>query len=110
MVAKKKLVVLNPGEREDIRQGIEEQGVSDNKKKAMLKDLHLIEAALGADRSVVSLDDTVRDLFSVTANNIADLRTVLWVNPVRENAIVWLENGAPTGGVRSQQWLLGSNN
>lgn len=111
MVAKKKMVVLNPGGREDIRQEIKEQDVSGNKKKAMLKDFHLIEAALGADHSIVSLDDKVRDLFSATTNNIADLRAVLWVNPVHDHEKVmgWLNDGAPIDGARWQQWRLGNH-
>lgn len=109
MVAKRKLVAFNPGEREDIRQGIKGQEVADNKKKAMIKDCHLIEAALATHLSIISLDDTARDLFSATTNNIADLRAVLWINPVRdrEKIIEWLKDGAPTKGKQWQKWRLG---
>ena len=108
MVAKRKLVVFAPSQREDIRQGIGQQGVSDSKKKAMLKDCHLIEAALVTNFSIISLDDTARDLFCTTTDSFTDLRAVLWVNPVHdhEKVIGWLRDGAPSEGVRWQQWQL----
>ena len=111
MVAKRKLVVFTPSQREDIRQGIGQQGVSDSKKTAMLKDCHLIEAALATNLCVISLDDTAKNLFSAMIISIADLRTVLWVNPVREHeeVIGWLKNGAPAEGARGQQWRLGNH-
>lgn len=108
MVARKKLIVLNPCEHEGIRQGIEAQNVPDNEKVAMLKDCHLIEAALEAGRSIVSLDNAAGKLFSDAAGNMAELHVVLWVNPVRdrEEAINWLRGGAPIDGAQSQQWRL----
>jgi hypothetical protein len=64
--------------------------------QAMLKDIHLIEAALATDRIVLSLDETVRGHFSRATLVIDDLRLVVWVNPVikRERAVAWLEKGA----------------
>ena len=64
--------------------------------RAMLKDLHLIEAALVSDQTVLSLDETVRRHFSNTAILVDDLKVVIWVNPVlkRERAIAWLKDGA----------------
>lgn len=109
MVAKRKLVVLNAFEQLDIRQQIESLSISNNNKEAMLKDFHLIEAALASGCRVVSLDDEVKNLFSATINNLLDLRAVLWVNPVHDSVKVinWLENGAPIGGRQYQKWRLG---
>ncbi|HEV2689742.1 MAG TPA: hypothetical protein VGV35_14365 [Bryobacteraceae bacterium] len=66
----------------------------------MLKDLHLVEAALGAEDIVVSMDENARMLFAVR-----ELREIMWVNPVREpqRVLDWLEQGAPT----VDEWKLG---
>jgi hypothetical protein len=65
-----------------------------------LKDVHLIEAALAADKIVVSLDDQARALFDV-----GELRTILWVNPVRHHpdCLAWLDEGAEP----DERWRLG---
>lgn len=111
MINKRKLVAINPDQREDIRLGIEEEGIAENKKQAMIKDCHLIEAALATNLSIISLDDTARNLFAVTTNSIADLRVVLWVNPVHDHGkvIEWLKDGAPCEGRRWQKWRLGNH-
>jgi len=64
----------------------------------MLKDCHLLEAALdkGADRIVLSLDDSVRFHFKAVSIQIKDIRKIIWVNPdnPEDNALAWLEAGA----------------
>ena len=62
----------------------------------MLKDCHLLEASLAADRVIISLDDRVRFHFTVAANVISEIREIVWVNPdkPKETAIAWLEAGA----------------
>ena len=64
------------------------------------KDVHLIEAALNADRIVASLDENARMLF-----HTAELNVVTWVNPVSERLRIraWLEEGAPP----VDEWKLG---
>jgi hypothetical protein len=63
----------------------------------MLKDCHLVEAALATDSRVASLDDTVRGHFADIARTIEKLKPMLWVNPTNEEeeAVEWLEAGAP---------------
>ncbi len=64
----------------------------------MQKDFHLLEAALETDKTVISLDQTVRTLFAQAAQQVGEIRDVVWVNPdrtVEEQPIVWLQNGAP---------------
>ncbi len=63
----------------------------------MLKDLHLIDAAMATDRSIVSLDDTVRKLFADLSDMVGELRNIVWVNPAEENErpVEWLLDGAP---------------
>jgi hypothetical protein len=63
----------------------------------MLKDCHLIEAALATDRRVASLDDNVRQHFARCAEHVRPLRRVCWVNPavVEERSVDWLHHSAP---------------
>jgi hypothetical protein len=64
----------------------------------VLKDCHLVEAALATDRRIASLDEQVRDHLRNLAAAIKDLRPIVWVNPaIAEDATVdWLEKGAPS--------------
>lgn len=68
----------------------------DNQREAMIKDIRLIEAALATDKIVISLDDKVRNLFSKAAEQVDELKDIVWVNPAKpeEKAIEWLEKGA----------------
>lgn len=68
--------------------------------KAVLKDLHLVEAALATDQIVISLDDRAQTALCVEAS-----QEVTWVNAVAEggHAIYWLRDGAPP----KKEWKLG---
>lgn len=70
--------------------------------QAMLEDMHLIEAALVTDQTVVSADKKVRKYFSQAAQSIAALQEIVWVNPCikEEAAAAWLRQGAPADPVR----------
>lgn len=63
----------------------------------MQKDFHLIEAALVTDKTVASLDEKVRNHFRSAAVDVDEIKTVVWVNPDREDEGVqaWLTAGAP---------------
>lgn len=56
----------------------------------MLKDCHLLEASLAADKIIISLDDKVRFHFSAAAESISEIREIIWVNPdkAEEDALV----------------------
>jgi hypothetical protein len=62
----------------------------------MLKDCHLVEAALDADQIVISLDDKVRFHFQTISQTIQEISLIVWVNPDKpeEGTIAWLEAGA----------------
>ena len=62
----------------------------------MLKDFHLIEAALTTDQTVIALDEVVRALFGTVCQTMGQLKTIVWVNPdkAEEQAAEWLEAGA----------------
>ena len=75
---------------------------SDKEKNAMKKDFHLIEAALASDQTIVSLDDTVRGLFSQAAQSVGEIRKTVWGNPGKpdEELLQWLQSGAPVEAKR----------
>ncbi len=96
MAARKK--VLRLANTPDAGLHAQIQRIAPNQKdaEAMLKDSHLITAALITDRTVISLDETARGLFALTARRVGALKNIVWVNPahVEEQPIVWLERGA----------------
>lgn len=96
MYARKKVDRVEAGGDSALRRQLEACGAGPREISAMAKDLHLVEAALGSDRIVVSRDDTVRRLFSAYAASLAGLRQIVWVNPdlPEEEALTWLEGGA----------------
>ena len=65
-------------------------------RQALFDDLLLVEAALATDRTVASLDERVRALFRRATDQVGELRTIVWVNPEREEEtpLLWLEHGA----------------
>ncbi|MHB8598207.1 MAG: hypothetical protein ACYDER_15500 [Ktedonobacteraceae bacterium] len=79
-----------------IQMKMEQEASIQNKQDAMLKDVHLLEAALQTDNIVASLDETVRQYFHKATSTIVVLKRITWVNPCKdeETAIEWLEHGA----------------
>jgi hypothetical protein len=69
----------------------------DDIKAIMLKDRHLLTAALAADQRVVALDEKVRGHFSMYLRDLKEVMRIVWVNPtiVEKTAIDWLLSGAP---------------
>ena len=82
---------------EDLRRQIA-ASVSVNRQQDAAKDVHLIEAALGTDRSVASGDETARRIFRSASESVPKLKPIVWVNPKlpADDAIGWLRNGAPS--------------
>jgi hypothetical protein len=98
MVAKKKVEYrADIAADEELWNTIKSITASEKNCEAMLKDFRLIEAALATDKTVISLDDTVRKLFDKAAVQVGELRNVVWVNPDKteeEKPIDWLKDGA----------------
>jgi hypothetical protein len=98
MVAKKKVEYrADIAADEELWNTIKSITASEKNCEAMLKDFRLIEAALATDKTVISLDDTVRKLFDKAAVPVGELRNVVWVNPDKteeEKPIDWLKDGA----------------
>ena len=71
-------------------------------KVAAAEDFHLILAALEGDMRVVSLDEQARKIFASAARTVHEIRSIVWVNPSREeeDAQQWLSAGAPPEAAR----------
>lgn len=96
MYARKLVRIVEVPTDEQLRLKVEQSARDDGKRQAMLKDVHLVEAAMHADKIVASLDETVRLCFHETAATVVVLKHIVWVNPCKdeEQAIEWLERGA----------------
>jgi len=79
-----------------LREKINKLSISEKNRQAMLKDIHLIEAAGVADQTVISLDETVRGLYHSASARIGLFKNIIWVNPdkIDEQSFLWLKNGA----------------
>ncbi len=79
-----------------VRQRIKESSVG-MVRDAMLKDFHLLEAALGTHQpTIVSRDGHVRQRFCDVACRIPEIQLVHWANPdqPRHETVEWLRGGA----------------
>lgn len=96
MIAQKRVCLIRAPVDHELRQKVEQCASSDNKRKAMLKDFHLVEAAYQADKIVISMDETVRQCFREVTHKIRPLAFIVWVNPCisEETPVDWLKNGA----------------
>lgn len=98
MVARKKLEYYpDIPANEELWNKIEGIAASSKEREAILKDFRLIEAALATDKTVISLDETVRKLLDKAAEQVGELRNVVWVNPAKtenEKPLDWLRDGA----------------
>ena len=96
MVAQKRVCFIEVPVDKVLRQQIEACAPSENKCKAMLKDVHLVEAAFRADKIVISMDAVVRDCFHELAHQALQLKQIAWINPCQETEkpLTWLHVGA----------------
>ena len=88
--------IENDKERDNnLRQRID-RALPQNQRKLAAKDVHLIEAAIVTDRLVTSNDERVRGAYRGVANEVEELKQIVWVNPTKdeETPIEWLQNGA----------------
>ena len=81
----------------DLVDAVFEVSLEDGVKVAVLKDAHLVQAAIQTDQRISSLDDKARNHFANLVAAIQPLGSILWVNPTHEveGAISWLANGLP---------------
>jgi hypothetical protein len=100
MVARRKLTAVQILPDQDLREQLETWADTYKQREEIVKDIHLLEAALANDQIIVSLDEnTARRYFTQAAQKIKVLRPIIWVNPDKiepEQPIAWLLAGAPT--------------
>jgi len=96
MVARRRVLFLESCLDERLREKLAEAVTSQVRRRAIVKDAHLIEAARETDRIVISLDEEARGLFRHAAAQVAEIRPVMWANPenYEEGVVDWLHGGA----------------
>lgn len=98
MIATKRFHYIQLPQNRILHEKIEATASQQKDINAMLKDFHLLGAALVTDLIVISLDESIRTLFAQATQQITEIREIIWVNPDRtteEEPIIWLQNGAP---------------
>jgi hypothetical protein len=96
MWARKKVLRPGPVENAGLRQTIHSLDLTASVREAILKDIHLVEAAFATDHAVASLDDSARRYLRQITEHVRSLRSLVWVNPAKddEHATDWLRQGA----------------
>ena len=97
MIARKRFDYVEPLVNQALRNEIERTATNDNETEDMQKDFHLLEAARETDQTIISLDETIRQLFARASQHVGEIRDIIWVNPsyTEEEPLTWLQNGAP---------------
>lgn len=103
MVSHGKRKRISSRKNTDLRRKISSSGLDSESRKAMLKDVILIEAAMVSDGIVVSLDEKARGLFQGFSDKAVKLNNIYWINPSAnsETPIKWLDEGAQLEEKRS---------
>jgi hypothetical protein len=97
MLARKRLIILTDVTDAALRKSLQREATTPKDSDAMLKDAHLLEAALASDRLITSLDDAARALFAGAAGNgVHKIKSIMWMNPGTNRAAVfaWLAAGS----------------
>ena len=99
MDARRRTDRIDPPEDKELRDKVTNTASDEEMKlRHMEKDLHLLQAALATDQTIISLDETIRGLFKRASQQVGEIQSIIWVNPDRtteEQPITWLQNGAP---------------
>ena len=98
MIARKRFDYVELPVNQALRDEIEGTATSDNEIDDMQKDFHLLEVARETDQTIISLDETIRQLFARASQHVGEIRDIIWVNPIyaeEEEPVIWLQNGAP---------------
>jgi len=96
MTARKKVVYHGPVEDARLRRTIHSLQLTENVREAILKDVHLVEAAFATEQTIASLDEVVRAHLRQISGSVRSLKSLVWVNPAKDEelSIDWLREGA----------------
>lgn len=106
MVAKKKIVFIDPPAK--IKNFIEGNIEDCKDKEIALKDSHLIDAALEADKIIASNDNIARNVFCNYSLKQGEIGAVSWFNAVSDSAFI--SDTLMTGGHIPDIYYLRSEN
>jgi hypothetical protein len=100
MHARKKIEFIDITEDKNLRDRITKLVNDDFVLKIILKDMHLVEAAIYTDRCIVSLETSSFGHLRLIASEIKEIAQLALVNPDEavQDPIGWLEAGAPISG------------
>ena len=101
-----RFVVLKDTEDGELRDAIREAAPGPTACDEMLKDVHLLEAALVTDNTVASCNDAERRSFARVSGQpgLARIKGTVWMDPAKcDEATDWLLDGAPS----REDWKLG---
>jgi len=96
MFSRKKVNILKDSEDQSLRGRIRSEcEIKKRSWEAVLKDIHLIEAAIITDKIIASIDDRARDHFKIISPGFGELRLIYRINPANtdEDVVSWLESG-----------------
>jgi len=105
MMARKKIEPVEVSSEVSLEQRIKRK-VSEAAVAAIIEKEHcLIEAAIGTEKRVASLDDQVRRHIRAHRDEFPEICGICWVNPSdpAQEAVAWLKEGAPSDAY----WKLG---
>ena len=97
MIARKRFDYITPPQDTALSNKIDTTTTTERDIEVLRKDFHLLQAALATDQTIISLDETIRQLFKRASQQVGEIRNIIWVNPDRteeEQPIAWLQNGA----------------
>jgi hypothetical protein len=96
MTARKKIRKLENVQDDDLRNQMSESAMTIDEINAILKDIHLIEAALRSDSIIISCDQRMQKLLTEAAQTTAAIRLICWSDPCREldECVNWVASGA----------------
>ena len=63
-------------------------------RRAIEKDLHVLETALEADKRVMSIERRLPNHLRQLCAHVPQIHEILWLNPNVHSAVQWLTNGA----------------
>lgn len=97
MFARKKVIFVTQISHQESAAELAAYGKTEKEQAAILKDTHLIFAALVTDKRIASLDQTIRGYLNNVATLFGTIKQICWVNPTlaEDEAIDWLQANAP---------------
>lgn len=86
MIARKKVIFI--ASKNKIKETIEERVEDCKEKEIALKDSHLIDAALQADKIIASNDSIARNVFCGLSVKVTEISNVSWFNAVSDGEFI----------------------